>query len=148
MPAFGVLYSRKSDCGLPEIRIKAPSIERSGQQQQQLPQPPPQPSHTPHHHHQAHHQQQASIGSGSLSKHWSYEHVDRYWPRPSTHTHSQTHTDTHPTKEPVASTRRAVAVDVVAVVTVLIINVVLSLIEYSSHGQHSHRNSLHLFTYL
>ncbi|XP_030554835.1 piezo-type mechanosensitive ion channel component isoform X6 [Drosophila novamexicana] len=67
---------RKSDCGLPEIRIKAPSIERSGQQQQQLPQPPPQPSHTPHHHHQAHHQQQASIGSGSLSKHWSYEHVD------------------------------------------------------------------------
>ncbi|XP_017954199.1 piezo-type mechanosensitive ion channel component isoform X7 [Drosophila navojoa] len=81
------IKGRKSDCGLPEIRIKAPSIERSVQQQQQQlppPPPPPQPSHTPlhhphphqHHHYPAHHQQQASIGSGSLSKHWSYEHVD------------------------------------------------------------------------
>ncbi|XP_030079264.1 piezo-type mechanosensitive ion channel component isoform X5 [Drosophila hydei] len=73
---------RKSDCGLPEIRIKAPSIERSAQQQLPPPPPPPQPSHTPlHHQHHPHHypalhQQQASIGSGSLSKHWSYEHVD------------------------------------------------------------------------
>ncbi|XP_062141351.1 piezo-type mechanosensitive ion channel component isoform X2 [Drosophila sulfurigaster albostrigata] len=64
---------RKSDCGLPEIRIKAPSMERSGQQQQQTPH-----HFTPHSYPQqhSHHQQQASIGSGSLSKHWSYEHVD------------------------------------------------------------------------
>ncbi|XP_034101590.1 piezo-type mechanosensitive ion channel component isoform X5 [Drosophila albomicans] len=67
---------RKSDCGLPEIRIKAPSMERSGQQQQQTPHHFTPHSYPQQHQQHSHHQQQASIGSGSLSKHWSYEHVD------------------------------------------------------------------------
>nr|NP_001036346.3 piezo, isoform F [Drosophila melanogaster]ABI31300.3 piezo, isoform F [Drosophila melanogaster] len=54
-PAKGTMLSRKSDCGLPEIRIKAPSIERG--------------AHYYHNHH-------SGGGSGSLSKHWSYEQVD------------------------------------------------------------------------
>ncbi|XP_030384816.1 piezo-type mechanosensitive ion channel component isoform X1 [Scaptodrosophila lebanonensis] len=56
---------RKSECGLPEIRIKAPSMERgsgSGSQQQY------------------HHATTTTITTGgtggSLSKHWSYEQVD------------------------------------------------------------------------
>jgi len=57
------MLSRKSDCGLPEIRIKAPSVERG--------------AHYYHNHH-------SGGGSGSLSKHWSYEQVDRYWSRPLT----------------------------------------------------------------
>ncbi|XP_039147568.1 piezo-type mechanosensitive ion channel component isoform X11 [Drosophila simulans] len=54
-PAKGTMLSRKSDCGLPEIRIKAPSVERG--------------AHYYHNHH-------SGGGSGSLSKHWSYEQVD------------------------------------------------------------------------
>ncbi|XP_052853098.1 piezo-type mechanosensitive ion channel component isoform X5 [Drosophila gunungcola] len=54
-PAKGTMLSRKSDCGLPEIRIKAPSLERG--------------AHYYHNHH-------SGGGSGSLSKHWSYEQVD------------------------------------------------------------------------
>ncbi|XP_017047866.2 piezo-type mechanosensitive ion channel component isoform X4 [Drosophila ficusphila] len=55
-PAKGTMLSRKSDCGLPEIRIKAPSVERGAQYY--------------HNHHSG------GGGSGSLSKHWSYEQVD------------------------------------------------------------------------
>nr|XP_017023913.1 piezo-type mechanosensitive ion channel component isoform X2 [Drosophila kikkawai] len=58
-PAKGtMILSRKSDCGLPEIRVKAPSIERGS-------------AHYYHNHHSA-----GGGGSGSLSKHWSYEQVD------------------------------------------------------------------------
>ncbi|XP_015036600.2 piezo-type mechanosensitive ion channel component isoform X10 [Drosophila pseudoobscura] len=58
-PAKGTMLSRKSDCGLPEIRIKAPSIERGA-------------------HYYNHHSAGGGGGggSGSLSKHWSYEQVD------------------------------------------------------------------------
>ncbi|XP_034129677.1 piezo-type mechanosensitive ion channel component isoform X8 [Drosophila guanche] len=54
-PAKGTMLSRKSDCGLPEIRIKAPTIERGAHYYNHL---------------------SAGGGSGSLSKHWSYEQVD------------------------------------------------------------------------
>lgn len=59
------MFSRKSDSGLPEIRVKAPSVDRG--------------AHYYYNHHSA-----GGGGSGSLSKHWSYEQVDRYWPRPLT----------------------------------------------------------------
>ncbi|KPU73591.1 uncharacterized protein Dana_GF15505, isoform B [Drosophila ananassae] len=56
-PAKGTMFSRKSDSGLPEIRVKAPSVDRG--------------AHYYYNHHSA-----GGGGSGSLSKHWSYEQVD------------------------------------------------------------------------
>ncbi|XP_070133366.1 piezo-type mechanosensitive ion channel component isoform X4 [Drosophila bipectinata] len=56
-PAKGTMFSRKSDSGLPEIRVKAPSVDRG--------------AHYYYNHHSG-----GGGGSGSLSKHWSYEQVD------------------------------------------------------------------------
>ncbi|XP_046867016.1 piezo-type mechanosensitive ion channel component isoform X5 [Drosophila willistoni] len=69
-PAKGTIVSRKMDCGLPEIRIKTPSCDRSGYSASYN------SPHTNHHHYHHQQQQQPNAGSGSLSKHWSYEQVD------------------------------------------------------------------------